>query len=173
MWASALLITSRIHVVTSYWMMMALKTMVITCQLDVIDNNNSSDCADEAGTDMSRVLQTGLMGRHTDSSDLMDQRLPSTCLFSLSPSLFLLAHSLHPLPSVFHSSFCLHSLHFAVGSKTGLSAITSLFNWSINHINFSLSFAVREAGQWQLPLCKCTGLSAPLPFLSHNLLAPH
>jgi len=47
-------------------MMMALKMMVITCQLDVIDNNNSSECTDEAGTDMSRALQTGLMGRHTD-----------------------------------------------------------------------------------------------------------
>jgi len=115
---------------------MAFKTMVITCQLEVIDNNNSSDCADEAGTDMSRVLQTGLMGRNTDSSDLMDQRLPSTCLFSLSPSLFLLTHSLNPLPSVFHRTM-------------RLSAITSQFNWSINLIKFSLSFsfAVREAGQ--------------------------
>lgn len=109
---------------------------VITCQLDIIDNNNSSECTDEAGTDMSRVLQTGLMGRRTDSSDLMDQRLCSKCLFSLSPSVFL-SYTFFTSSSVWFSFFALLAQSpSVVGSTTGLSAITSLFNWSINLINF-------------------------------------
>lgn len=124
--------------------MMALKMTVITCQLNVIDNNNSSEWADEVGTDMSRVLQTCLMGRHIDSSDLMDQGLPSTCLFSLS----LLTYSLHPLPSVFYSSFCLHILFLQLAaqreSPLSLPYLIGALILLIFSLSFSLSLSERQ-----------------------------
>lgn len=109
--------------------MMGLKTAVIACQLDVIDNNNLSECTDEAATDMSRVLQNGLMGKQTDSTDFIDRRLHSTCLLSLSLSLS---------PLHFYKSS-----HAIFGPRRNRTYITSVFNWGINLIN-SLSLSVSK-----------------------------